>query len=93
MSKFRARHTVDAFQFTYAIAIGKTKMPKWAIQANKDGKLTIGYVEKIHNSHTGMLKKRFYTEGINPNDWIIKGGDGELYLHKPDLFEQLFEKI
>ena len=28
-----------------------------------------------------------------PNDWIIKGVNGELYPCKPDIFEKTYEKV
>ena len=30
---------------------------------------------------------------VSPNDWIIKGINGELYPRKPDIFEELYEPV
>lgn len=30
---------------------------------------------------------------VNPNDWIIKGVNGEIYPCKPDIFEKTYESV
>ncbi len=30
---------------------------------------------------------------VDPGDWIIKGGDGETYVRKPDIFELTYEPV
>lgn len=30
---------------------------------------------------------------LSPNDWIIMGIEGEFYSCKPDIFEQIYERV
>lgn len=82
--KYRKRPIViEAFQWT---ANGPMLWPGWA---------TSDVIENV--THDGKPCLSIQTlEGTmiaRPNDWIIRGVNGELYLCKPDIFAATYEPV
>lgn len=84
--KYRKRPVViDAMQFT---GIGKGRFKNLLqfcpiLKTIYDGR-KIAYL--LIPTLEGSMK-------CNPNDWVIKGVQGEFYPCKPDIFKQTYEKV
>lgn len=61
-------------------------LPKWLVDAYEEGDI-IPAPEGIY------LLDSNYSVLSNPNDWLICGANGEIYLCGPDTFEKMFEPI
>ena len=95
MAKYRKRPIViEAVQFTgdneYEIA-DFMHLPVTALQISVDAVLrTDGDYRENTHIHINTL------EGVataNCGDWIIKGTKGEFYPCKPDIFDEIYEKV
>lgn len=84
--KFRKKPVViEAMQFT---GLNGETVVAW---------IGSGGVFGLPPDETGMPVLRIPTlEGVmtaSPNDWIIKGVNGEFYPCKPDIFEKTYEQV
>lgn len=100
-TKFRKKPVeIEAIQFgrhpvagIFGVPIGlfNEEPPEWAIEAIKDGTISLGA------NAEGFLVLNIKTlEGpivASPNDWVIRGVKGELYPCKPDIFEMTYERV
>ena len=92
MAQFRKKPVViEAFQLTYEAATSKSPIPRWAVDAEKEGKLKVSVTEKIYNSQFAEIKTLEGVMTANANDWIIKGVQDEIYPCKKDIFEQTYD--
>lgn len=95
MPKYRKKPVViEAFQFTEESILNSTpkekQVPLWFI---KSPDTSIHVTEKIHNSHYALIKTLEGEMRAAPDDWIIKGINGEIYPCKPDIFEKTYELV
>lgn len=93
--KFRMKPVfIDAIQFTgdnlFEVAefMGKT-LAEFQITVDAILRTDGMYGENTH-IHT---RTREGVMTANYGDWIIKGGSGEYYPCKPDIFENTYEKV
>jgi hypothetical protein len=94
MPKFRKKPVeIEAFQMTDDLArdhiLGGVALPFGIKIGNWDGHPARGEV------HRWMLSIKTL-EGrmrVDPNDWIIKGVEGELYPCKPDIFAATYDAV
>ena len=84
---------IEAFQFTWEIAIGREDAPDWFYEAFEKEKIRVSYTDKIVNSHYATIETLEGNMTANANDFIIKGINGELYPCKPDIFEKTYELV
>ena len=82
---------IEAFQLTYNAARGRELVPVWAVQAVKDGIIQISYTDKIEGSQTGVIKTPDKDIFVSPNDWIIKGIEGDFSVCKSNCFNDFYE--
>lgn len=92
MPKYRKKPVVvDAFHYVDSESLGPARpVPSWLVEAIYDKKIV------ITSSDTGTAVKVSTEEGdmtVSPGDYIIKGTQGELYPCKPDIFEEIYERI
>lgn len=91
MSQFRKKPVVIEAVTVLALIHAKdsndfSKIPAWAVEANKEGTLEI----------YALSAEVFTLEGdmhAGLHDWIIRGVKGELYPCKPDIFEATYEPV
>lgn len=94
MGEFRKKPVViEAFKLTYEAAMGKERVPEWAVEATNTGVIKVNVTEKLHGSQFAEIKTLEGTMTANANDWIIKGIKGEFYPCKPDIFEATYETV
>jgi len=92
--RFRKKPVViEAFLMTLARIRSNEDWPEWLHKAwNKDGGPGSLFIQK----HAPGTPLHLVTlEGImevSPNDWIIRGVKGELYLCNPDIFAETYEQ-
>lgn len=71
-----------------------TRIPDWLYDALGAGTIFLTDDEPANESDTGLRIKTLEGEMIvSPDDWIIRGVNGELYPCKPDIFEKTYEKV
>ena len=81
MAKYRKKTSVvDAFQWLM------DDVPEWITFAIRDDIINFDIRGMIISTPEGEML-------ASPGDYIIKGVNGELYLCKPDIFEQTYEKV
>lgn len=81
MAKYRKKTiVVDAFQWLM------DDVPEWITSAIRDDTINFDIRGMIISTPEGEML-------ASPGDYIIKGVNGELYLCKPDIFEQTYEKV
>lgn len=90
--KYRKKQiVVEAFQITEARIHCNQDWPSWANEAwNTDPGPGSIYLADLPDRTLvcGTLEGDL---AINPDDWIIRGIEGELYPCKPDIFTQTYE--
>lgn len=91
MSKYRSKIVeIEAIQWN-GIAINHDNFPMWLKEAvSKDTGLPGSIVRMGNELHIHTL------EGVmtaSPDDWIIRGTEGELYPCKPSVFARKYEPI
>ena len=66
--------------------------PDWLTQAMDDGILypKYAYDSDFFHMEVSTLEGKML---VSPNDWIIRGVNGELYPCKPDIFEKTYERV
>lgn len=85
--KYRKKPVViEAMQWKGG-ASGASPIIDWIL----DGGHTARYWEELHNGPAIMVDTLEGTMRAEPNDWIIKGVQGEFYPCKPDIFEATYE--
>lgn len=88
--KYRKKPVViDAFKWT--ADIDQVDDPTWAIEAIREGRITIicggtPHVTLIIRTLEGEMT-------AHQGDYIIRGIKGELYPCKPDIFEATYEAV
>jgi len=97
-TKFRKKPVViDAFQLTHIRTIDCRDWPAWLTEAWEKDDDEVGSLAWRPQPVTRSLAQSIKTlEGdmvISPNDWIIKGVQGELYPCKPDIFDATYEPV
>lgn len=78
---------IEAVQLSYFNNEHTQILPKWVLEAVLNGTL-----ELWTDGRAGVQT----LEGVmiaSPNDYIIRGIDGELYPCKPDIFERTYERV
>ncbi|NFG27701.1 hypothetical protein FC777_11300 [Clostridium botulinum] len=89
MMKYRKKPVIiEAFKYDgdFQNRKGKYYIPKWGIEANKNGVLFFdGPILKIKTLEGDMV--------ANVGDYIIQGINGELYPCKPYIFEKTYEVV
>lgn len=81
MAKYRKKTiVVDAFQWLM------DDVPEWITSAIRDDTINFDIRGMIISTPEGEML-------ASPGDYIIKGVNGELYLCKPDIFEQTYKKV
>lgn len=90
MARYRKRPVVvEAFQWTGDK--NQTDDPTWIKEAVKKGVVSI-----FPKSPEGLIMMIDTLEGVmtaKPNDYIIRGVNGEFYPCKPDIFEKTYEPV
>ena len=89
MLRYKKTVEIEAVQST-----GTPESAREIIEWGKiDGKTNI--VTDYDGRRHGYLVTILFVEGnvAHPNDWIIKGINGEFYPCKPDIFENTYEPV
>lgn len=81
---------VDAYQYNGDIrnADGDIYIPYWMIEAFDNGILNYDFPHGIRQLYVKTLSGIL---NIEVGDYIIKGINGELYVCKPDIFEETYD--
>ena len=99
MSKYRKKPVVvDAFQMTKERRQDNSEWPNWLNKAwNNDYPCEGAVWPEDYPESNGTDRLCVGTlQGVNIvswNDWIIQGGDGDLYACKPDIFEKTYDIV
>lgn len=85
---------IEAFQLGYRWP--QDKCNEWFHDAVTNGVITTHNMGKSHNPSEEPYIEIRTLEGVmrgNEGDYIIKGVRGEMYLCKPDIFENVYEVV
>ncbi len=78
-----------SFKLTYEVAIGKSPVPQFAIDSEKEGKLKVFVTDKIHNSQYAFIITEEGKKLVKANEWVISGKNGFLFsLNEEDYLKK-----
>ena len=93
MAKYRKKPVViEAYQYEGDfVSSGNWTAPDWVNEAYNNGVLVY---KEVGNTPPELYVKTIEDDmKCNYKDYIIKGVKGELYLCKPDIFEETYEQV
>ena len=93
MSRYRKKPVVvDAFQMTRERMADISDWPEWLKAAARKPVRATGFLWEQEEG-TVLIGTLEGVMTVQPNDWIIRGVQGELYPCKPDIFEATYEPV
>lgn len=96
MAKYRKKTVViEAFKYDGDLVNSKGEfyIPEWAIEAYKNKDMYFDAFDSLSPPTELFIKTLEGIHHVSVGDYIIKGVKGELYLCKPDIFEQTYEEV
>ena len=84
------RIEVEAFQFDgdMMTSDGKYYVPKWAVKALNNNVLFFKDDGELYLKWEGG-----YVEHVHVGDYIVRDGDGIIFVYNPDAFEDMYELV
>ena len=96
MAKYRKKPVeIEAFQYDGDLkgSDGNYYVPDWAVKAFEEGIMfydSLSGIEEPCELFINTLEGRHH---VSVNDYVIQGGNGELYPFKPYIFEKTYELV